>query len=149
MLEAVDLVKVSLLEIKPVTETMNAFRNVSSAQEDRERIIVNAQKYLVSLAPQAHGNAEWETKQAEGEAYRKVTTAEAEAEAISKVSSAVRNAPKVLRNMLWREKLETALSGNAKIIVPSRESLDKIALWKRNANGAGAEARPHHERGKE
>ncbi|MBC9867435.1 MAG: SO_0444 family Cu/Zn efflux transporter [Opitutae bacterium] len=148
VLDAVDLVRISLLEINPVAEAVSAFRDVSSAQEDQERIIVNAQKYLVSLAPQAHGNAEWEIKQAQGEAFRKVTTAEAEAEAISKVSAAVRNAPSVLRNMLWREKLETALSGNTKIIVPSRESLDKVALWKRNSNGAGAEPR-HHERGKE
>lgn len=147
VLEAVDLVKVSLLEIKPVAETMNAFRNVSSAQEDQERIIVNAQKYLISLAPQAHGNAEWEIRQADGEAYRKVTTAEAEAEAISKVAAAVRNAPEVLRNMLWREKLETALSGNTKIIVPNRKSLDKVALWKRNSNGGVAEP-PHHEKEK-
>ncbi len=147
VLEAVDLVKVSLLEIKPVAETLSAFRNVSSAQEDRERIIVNAEKFMVSLTPQAHGNANWETKQADGEAFRKVTTAEAEAEAISKVSAVVRDAPNVLRNMLWREKLETALSGNSKIIVPSRQSLDKVALWKRNSNGGGSEPR-HHEREK-
>ena len=128
MLQAVDLVKVSLLAINPVAETLTAFRNVSSAQEDRERIIVNAQRFIVSLAPQAHGNAVWEVEQADGEAYRKVTTTAAEAEAISVVSAAVRIAPSVLRNMLWREKLETAFSGNAKISVPSRQSLDKVAL---------------------
>ena len=147
VLQAVDLVKVSLLEINPVAETMSAFRNVSSAQEDRERIIVNAQRFMVSLTPQAHGNAAWEVEQADGEAFRKVTTSAAEAEAISVVSAAVRSAPSVLRNMLWREKLETALSGNAKIIVPSRRSLDKVALWKRNSTGAGAETR-HYEREK-
>ena len=147
VLEAVELVKVNLLEINPVAETMSAFRNVSSAQEDRERIIVNGQRFMVSLTPQAHGNAAWEVEQADGEAYRKVTTAAAEAEAISMVSAAVRNAPSVLRNMLWREKLETALSGNAKIIVPSRRSLDKVALWKRNSTGSGTESR-HHERAK-
>ena len=144
MLQAVDLVKVSLLAINPVAETLTAFRNVSSAQEDRERIIVNAQRFMVSLAPQAHGNAVWEVEQADGEAYRKVTPRAAEAEAISVVSAAVRNAPSVLWNMLWREKLETAFSGNAKIIVPSRQSLDKVALWKRNSTGEGTEIR-HHE----
>ena len=33
--------------------------------------------------------------------------------------------------MFWREKLESALSGNAKIIVPNKDSLKKVALWKR------------------
>ena len=89
MLQAVDLVKVSLLAINPVAETLTAFRNVSSAQEDRERIIVNAQRFMVSLAPQAHGNAAWEVEQADGEAYRKVTATAAEAEAIRTGQNAV------------------------------------------------------------
>ena len=89
------------------------------------------------MTPQAHGNAAWEVEQADGEAYRKVTTSAAEAKAISLVSDAVRSAPDVLQNMLWREKLETALSGNAKVIVPNKESLDKVALWKRNGATAG------------
>jgi membrane protease subunit HflK len=126
-----------------VAETVSAFRDVSSAQEDRERIIVNAQRFLVSLIPQAHGNADWEVEQAEGEAYRKVKTSAAEADAISVVAAAVRSAPGVLQNMLWREKLETALSGNPKIIVPNKKSLEKVALWKKtNARAAGGDR--HH-----
>ena len=134
VLDTVNLVKVNLLAVEPVAETVNAFRDVSSAQEDRERIIVNAQRYLAALTPQAHGNADYEVKQADGEAYRKVATARAEAHAIETVAAAVASAPGVLRNMLWREKLETALSGNPKIIVPNKESLDKVALWKRSAD---------------
>ena len=147
VLQTVDLVKVNLLEINPVAETVSAFRDVSSAQEDRERIIVNAQRFLVSLIPQAHGNADWEVEQAEGEAYRKVKTSAAEAEAISVVAAAVRSAPGVLHNMLWREKLETALSGNPKIIVPNKKSLEKVALWKRNSARAAGGGRHHGSEG--
>ena len=143
VLKTVDLVKVNLLEINPVAETVSAFRDVSSAQEDRERIIVNAQRFLVSLIPQAHGNADWEVEQAEGEAYRKVKTSAAESDAISVVAAAVRSAPGVLRNMLWREKLETALSGNSKIIVPNKKSLEKVALWKKKPAQA-AHRNGHH-----
>ena len=148
-LRSVDLVKVNLLAVSPAAETLSAFREVSSAQEDRERIIVNAQRFLVSLIPRAHGNAEYEVEQAEGEAYKKVVKAGAEAEAISVVAAAVRSAPEVLRNMLWREKLESALSGNSKVIVPDRESLNKVALWKKRSAagehhaGAGRNDRPH------
>ena len=146
VLESVEMVKANLLTINPVAETMNAFREVSSAQEDRERIIVNAQRFLVSLTPQAHGNAEYEVEQADGEAYRKVVTAAAEAVAISTVAAAVQSAPNVLWNMLWREKLETALSGNPKIIVPNRRSLDKVALWKRRPAADAETHRPRKER---
>ena len=143
VLDSIELVKASLLDVGPAAETASAFREVSSAQEDRERIVVNAQRFLVALTPQAHGNAFYEVKQAEGQAARKVATAGAEAQAISAVSTAARTAPEVLRNMLWREKLESALSGNAKIIVPNEESLDKVALWKRRSPDNG---NAHHGR---
>ena len=141
VLRSIEFVKASLLDISPVSETVSAFREVSSAQEDRERIIVNAQRFLVALTPQAHGNAFYEVEQAAGQAYRKVATATGEASAISAIARAARTSPDVLRNMLWREKLETALSGKAKIIVPNQRSLDKVALWKRRTPGA---ANGHH-----
>ena len=134
VLQAVDLITVNLVAIQPIGETMGAFREISSSQEDRERYIVDAQRFMVSLIPRAHGNAVYEVEQAAGEAFRNVTTSAAEAEAIRMVSRAVQGAPDVLQNMLWREKLETALAGeNYKIIVPSQDSLQKVALWKRSA----------------
>ena len=70
LLGAIELVKVSLLSVQPVDAAMNAFREVSSSQDDRERIIVNAQRLVVSLVPRAHGNAIYEVEQAKGEAAR-------------------------------------------------------------------------------
>ena len=134
-LASVKLIKINLLEIQPVAETMNAFREISSSQDDRERIIVNAQRQLVSLIPKAHGNAAYEVERASGEAFRNVTVAEAQTEAIQAVSDAARRAPEVLYDMLWRERLETALADKRKIIVPSQRSVDKVALWKRSAEG--------------
>ena len=145
VLNSIELVKANLIDVSPTAETASAFREVSSAQEDRERIIVNAQRLLVTLAPQAYGNAFYEVEQAQGQAFGKVEGARAEAEAISAVAGATRTAPGVLRNMLWREKLESALSGNAKVIVPNEGSLDKIALWKRKSGEAG---NGHHGRNK-
>jgi len=141
VLDSIDLVKANLLEINPIEETMNAFREVSSAQEDQERIIINAQRFIATLTPQAHGNSEYELESAQGEAYRKVTVSSAEADAISDVSVAVQSAPDVLRYMLWREKLETALATNPKIIVPTKQSLGKVALWKQNTLPANTNTR--------
>ncbi len=140
VLSTVELVKVSLLDITPAAEAMNSFREISSAQEDRERIIVNAQRFMVSLVPRAHGNAEYEREQADGEAFRKVATSAAEADAIMVISSAMQTAPEVLRNMLWREKLESALAGNPKIIVPNRQSFNKVAIWKKRTAEPAAPA---------
>ena len=137
LLDAIELVKVNLLFVSPVDGAMNAFREVSSSQDDRERIIVNAQRLTVSLIPRAHGNAEYEVQQAKGEAARRTITSVAESNAIRMVAGAVRGAPEVLHNMLWREKLETSLAGRSKIIVPSQDTLNKVALWKRSLGGSG------------
>lgn len=142
--DSVELVKVNLLSIKPLPETFSAFREVSNAQDDKERIIVDAQRFLVSVAAQVHGNAYYEVRQAEGEAYRKEKIAGAEAGAIRRVAKAVRSAPAVLRNMLWREKLETALLDKPKIIVPSEDVLNRVALWKKKPSESGAKDSTYH-----
>ncbi len=142
--ESVELVKASLSDIRPVAETISAFREVSSAQEEKERIIVNAQRLLVSMIPQAHGNADYEVKQAAGQAYSRVATSGAEADAIRRVAKAMQVSPDVLRNMLWREKLEIALSHNPKIIVPNKDRLAKVALWKRKSATVNRHMRPAH-----
>ena len=72
--------------------------------------------------------------------FRKVATSAAEADAIMVISSAMQTAPEVLRNMLWREKLESALAGNPKIIVPNRQSFNKVAIWKKRTSEAAASA---------
>ena len=136
VIASIQFVKANLVEISPAAETIEAFRDVSSAQEDKERIIVNAQKFMVTLTPQAYGNAEYEVKQADGLAFRRTNLAQAEAQAISRVARATQTAPEVLRTMLWLEKLENALTGNPKIIVPNQESLDQISLWKRQKNSS-------------
>jgi len=141
---SIELVKVNLLDINPVAESMNAFREISSAQEDRERFITDAQSFMVSLVPQAHGNAAYEVAQASGRAHRKVATSGAEADAILTISTAMQTAPDVLTYMLWREKLENALSGNTKIIAPNPQSFSKVALWKKKSAGTGAET--HHDK---
>ena len=144
VLQAVDIVKVSLRNIRPAAETVAAFRDVSSAQEDRERVIVNAQSFMGRLVPQAHGNAFYEVRQAHGDAYAREIAADAQSEALTTISATVRTAPDVLRTMLWREKLESALSGNAKIIVPNEDSLEKVALWQNRTSAGSADAANSH-----
>ena len=137
VIDSVEPVKVSLLAVNPAEDAMGAFRNVSSSQDDRERIIVNAQRLTVSTIPRAHGNATYEVEQARGEAEWKELTSAAESNAIRVVADAVRSAADVLQPMLWYEKLENALAGRRKIIVPQDGMLQKVAIWK--SNGAGGQ----------
>ena len=137
VLGAIDLVRVNLQAVRPVEETINAFREISSSQEDRERYAINAQRYFATLVPRAFGNSVYETMLAEGQAFRLDVESAAESDAIRYVAEAMLEAPDVLQNMLWREKLETALGNRRKVIVPNQESLDRIALWRNASPGRG------------
>lgn len=50
----------------------------------------------------------------------------------------------MLRNMLWREKLETALSDKPKIIVPNEDVLDRVALWKKKPSESSVDDAARH-----
>ncbi len=143
VIDAIEPVKVSLVSINPIMDTMSAFRDVSSSQDDRERIIVNAQRLTVSLIPRAHGNALYEVERAKGDAEWKDRTSKADSAAISLVAGAVRSASEVLQTMLWYEKLESALAGRRKIIVPEDNMPKKVAIWKSNGapNGVSGHGR--------
>ena len=126
LLDAIELVKVNLLSVNPVNDSMSAFREVSSSQDDRERIIVNAQRLTVSLIPRAHGNAAYEVQQAKGEAARRSVTSAAESKAIRDVAGAVQgSARRAPLHVVAREAGDVAFAGRSKIIVPNEETLRK------------------------
>ena len=138
MLKAIDLVKVSLTSLNPVAESMNAFREISSfpgRTGSAMRRMRNATWQRWSPAPS--GTQPTSANRPRARLIAERSGAAAEADAIVAIADAVQEAPQVLLNMLWREKLETALAQKHKVIVPNQESLEKIALWK-GASDSGA-----------
>jgi regulator of protease activity HflC (stomatin/prohibitin superfamily) len=117
------IVRTELKEIDPPKDVQETMNKVVKAENEK----VAALDYANAVERQADGEKRAEIKKAEGIKQAKILAAEGEAEAIRLVNEAankyfVGNA-QLLRKL---EALETALSGNAKIVIPSGSELVNV-----------------------
>ncbi len=113
----VTILQVQLLSIEPPPTVIAAFRDVTSAQQDRSRFVNEAQAQANSIVPQAKGDAARILRDAE--AYRSQTVAEAKGQTARylKVFSEYQKAPDVTRERLYLETMERVIGAGEKIIL--------------------------------
>ena len=117
------IVRTELKEIDPPKDVQETMNKVVKAENEK----VAALDYANAVERQADGEKRAEIKRAEGVKQAKILAAEGEAQAIRLVNEAantyfVGNA-QLLRKL---EALEKALSGNAKIVIPSGSELVNV-----------------------
>ena len=113
----VSIIQVQLLSVDPPQQVISAFRDVTAAQQDLQRLRNEAEAYANKLVPEARGRAE-QIKQ-DSEAFREQTVAEAKGQAarFSKVYEQYKLAPEVTRERIYLETMERVLGGTDKIIL--------------------------------
>jgi regulator of protease activity HflC (stomatin/prohibitin superfamily) len=119
----IDIVRTELKEIDPPKDVQETMNKVVKAENEK----IAAIDFATARETVADGERRAEIKKAEGVRQAKILEAQGEAEAIRLVNEAaekyfVGNA-QVLRRL---QALETALQGNAKIIVPSDRDLVNV-----------------------
>ncbi len=128
----IEVISTNLNHIYPIEETMKAFHEVSSAQEDHERYIYDAQREFTRLIPRTWGNAEFETEQALGRGVRIESQAKADAFAFKQIASVISELPETLMDLLWRETSEKVLAGREKYIVPATSNAGNVSIWRQS-----------------
>lgn len=115
----VEILGIKLQDMHPPLEVVPSFRDVSSAREDRDRIINVAYAYANEVVPKARGDAERLLREAE--AYRTERTARArgDADRIIAMGTEYRRAKRVTEDRLYIETMEELLQGIEKYIVSS------------------------------
>jgi len=136
----IDIVRTELKEIDPPEDVQETMNKVVKAENEK----VAAVDFATATETMADGARRAEIKKAEGVRQAKILEAEGEAQAIKLVNEAadkyfVGNA-QLLRRLMA---VETALSANAKIVIPSNTELVNvigemagILPFKHNANGS-------------
>lgn len=111
------ILAVQLLSVDPPEQVIAAFRDVTAAQQDMERMRNEAEAYANRVVPEARGSAARILQEAEG--YREQTVAEARGQAarFTQIYDEYRNAPEVTRERMYLETMERVLSGVNKTIV--------------------------------
>jgi len=111
------VLQVQLQSVDPPEQVIAAFRDVTAAQQDQDRLRNEAEAYANKVVPEARGKAAAIIQEAEG--YRLQTVAEAQGQAarFTQIYDQYKNAPEVTRERMYLETMERVLGGADKVIV--------------------------------
>ncbi|MFY9627024.1 MAG: FtsH protease activity modulator HflK [Methylocystis sp.] len=117
----VQVVQVLLLSVDPPSQVITAFRDVTAAQQDLQRLGNEADAYANSVVPEARGAAARILQEAE--AYREQTVAEARGQAsrFDQIYEQYKRAPALTRERLYLETMERVLGGADKVILDEQQ----------------------------
>jgi membrane protease subunit HflK len=111
---------VKLQTVRPPKQVEQAFKDVVSAKEDRERLIYEAKGYQEDLIPKAKGQAMQIIREAEGYKEERIQRAEGDAQKFLSVLKEYEKAKDVTRKRLYLETMEEVLPGVRKFIIDSK-----------------------------
>ncbi|MCW5891058.1 MAG: FtsH protease activity modulator HflK [bacterium] len=113
----VEVVTVKLQDVDPPNQVSDAFKDVISAQQDKERLINEARGYANDVVPRARGVAAQLINEAEAYREAKVREAAGSAQRFVAVQEAYATAPDVTRRRLYLETMEQILPNMNKIVM--------------------------------
>lgn len=111
------ILQVQLLSVDPPEQVVAAFRDVTAAQQDLDRLRNEAEAYANRVVPEARGDASRILQEAEGYKDQTVNEARGQAARFLSVYKQYANAPDVTRERIYLETMERVLGGMNKVIV--------------------------------
>lgn len=116
-----NIVRVNFDRADPPREVIDAFKNVQSAEQQRDRLQKEADAYANTVLAGARGQAAQLLEEAEGYRAQVVNQAEGEASRFSAVLAEYAKAPDVTRKRLYLETLEEVLGRVDKVIIDENQ----------------------------
>ena len=113
----VEIVNVQLQDVYPPEEVEQAFFDVASAREDREKLVNQAQGYENDILPKAKGSASAMIQKAMAYKERIIQEAKGETQRFMKVYDAYKLAKNITKTRIYLETMEKIFKGAKKVIV--------------------------------
>ena len=126
----VSVTAVRIVDIHPPSGAVFAFRDVSSASEDKQTRIHEARQIQSREIPRARGEAEAILIQIRAESEARATEARGSAAAFTDRAEVIARHRRLLEHLLWLESAERTLAGREKIVVPPGTSGTDVTLWR-------------------
>ena len=111
------IMAVQLQDVNPPTQVQDAFIDVASAREDKNRIINEAQGYRNAIIPETRGKVSQILNAAEGYRAEKTRKATGDADRFKQILREYQKAKNVTRKRLYLETMEEILPGIKKVIL--------------------------------
>ncbi len=122
------VVAVQLQDVSPPKQVIDAFKDVASAKEDKNRMINEAEGYRNDIIPKARGEAQAMIREAEGFREARIARAEGDVAKFKAILKEYSKAKDVTRERLYLEAMEEILPGLEKYIVPNGEDGNLLNL---------------------
>ena len=131
------IVAVQLQDVHPPKQVIDAFKDVVSAKEDKQRLINEAEGYKNSVIPETRGEAAQVLRMAEAYREEKINRAEGDAEKFEKILLEYNKAKSITRTRLYIETMEEILPGIEKYII-DRKSGGILPILQIGPKGLGS-----------
>ena len=111
------LTSVNMQDAQPPEEVQSAFADAVKAREDEQRLINEAETYSNDILPKSRGAAARQLQEAQAYRDEVIARSEGEADRFSKVLVSYEKSPKVTRQRLYLEAMESVLQHSSKVII--------------------------------
>ncbi len=122
------VVGVEMQSAQPPEQVKASFDDVTTAREDRQRLINEAEAYRNDVLPRARGEAARILEEANAYKARVVARAEGEAGRFEQLLLEYQEAPAITRQRLYLDAMETLLSSTSKVLLDAPEGNQLIYL---------------------
>ena len=122
------VVAVQLQDVSPPKQVIDAFKDVASAKEDKNRMINEAEGYRNDVIPKARGQAQAMIRESEGFRESRIKRAEGDVAKFKAIVKEYAKANEVTKERLYLEAIEEILPGIDKYIVPNGEDGNLLNL---------------------
>jgi membrane protease subunit HflK len=124
----INVSSVNLTDIQVPEAVVPAQRDANKAIADKERFRQEAEAYASGIIPVAEGQASRQMQEAEGYKAQVVAIAEGEAARFTQLQAAYAASPRVTRERLYIEGVESVLSKSRKVIIDSKAGNQMLYL---------------------
>jgi Cu+-exporting ATPase len=124
----VRVLRVKLLDVHPTVGVVDAFRDVSAAFEEKNRMINEAEGYRNEQVAVSRGNAKAQVLNANAYTLGRVNRSSGDASRFTQQEQAFSTAPGPTETRLYLETMEQVLTGKKKLIVDSSKGRRHLLL---------------------
>jgi len=109
--------QVNIEKTDPPAAVKDAFDDVVAAREDKERLQNDAERYALTIVPEARGQAQARIRNAEGYLLEVIANAEGEVGRFTQLLEEYEKAPKVTRDRMYIDAMQSVLSNTTKVMI--------------------------------
>ena len=109
--------QVNIEKTDPPAAVKDAFDDVVAAREDKERLQNEAERYALTIVPEARGQAQARIRNAEGYLLEVIANAEGEVGRFTQLLKEYEKAPKVTRDRMYIDAMQSVLSNTTKVMI--------------------------------